>query len=145
MAYWFQGFFVATPDSATAEHIRQRIRSDWPNARSRYIARPFAGVGFCWFDDAPGQTRYDPDDLDAQLGPWTHAFPTVTFVRIEAVCFGGVCDYDGVVWRDGEAIWREPRDAEEGDGPLLRLLTYLGITSPKPYFEPLTRGYFAPL
>jgi hypothetical protein len=144
MTYVFQGFFVATADEAQATVVLREAQSAWPHAAHRRIEQPFVGAAVCWTWDVR-QERERPERLDEQLGPWTRQFPTLTFVRLSAECFGGRCDYGGTVWRNGQALLHED-DASDGLGyaPLLRLLRYLGITSGTGYFEPLTRGYFQP-
>ena len=128
-------------DEATISAVCQEIRDLWPQAVCRYIRAPFAGVGVSRTADAMN-THVEQRQLDEELQGWTPRFPDLTFVRLEAVCFGGACDYEGAVWRNGELLWREEGD-DRGDAPLITLLRYLGVTSTDGSFEPFTRGYFA--
>lgn len=141
MAYWFQGIFAAVADEATSSAVCQEIRDLWPQARCRDILAPFSGIGVSRTADAMN-TPVEQRQLDEELQGWTPRFPALTFVRLEAVCFGGACDYEGAVWRNGELVWREEGD-DRGSAPLITLLRYLGVSSADGFFEPLTRGYFA--
>lgn len=142
MGYWFQGFFVAVGNEAAAVHVRDEVQHLWPQAITRRITSPFQGVGVSRTADAFA-SHESPEGLDDQFGPWTRRFPDLIFVRIEVVCFGGVCEYGGTAWQNGQVRWHEERD-QPGDTPLIRLLEYLGIISEDGYFEPFTRGYFDP-
>ncbi len=139
MAYWFQGIFAAVADEVTISAVCQEIRDLWPQAVCRHIHAPFPGVGVSRTADALNG-HVEQCQLDEELQGWTRRFPDLTFVRLEAVCFGS-CDYEGAVWRNGELLWREEGD-DRGDAPLITLLHYLGVTSTEGYFEPFTRGYF---
>jgi hypothetical protein len=141
MAYWFQGIFAAVADEATSSAVCQEIHDLWPHARCRDIHAPFRGIGVSRTADAMN-THVEQRQLDEELQGWTPRFPDLTFVRVEAVCFGGACDYEGAVWRNGELVWREEGD-DRGSAPLIALLRYLGVSSTDGYFEPFTRGYFA--
>jgi hypothetical protein len=106
----------------------------------RPLSAPFAGVGVSRTAKA-FNSHVQQRQLDEELQGWTPRFAKLTFVRLEAVCFGGPCDYEGAVWRNGELLWREEGD-DRGDAPLITLVRYLGVTSTNGNFEPFTRGYF---
>lgn len=130
-------------DEAIATRMRLQAQATWPQALCRDIDLPFVGMGARWDDSI--KRAEELAQLDEQLGQWTRAFPTLTFVRLSAVCFGGRCDYGGTVWRNGQSLLHEDDWSDDvGDAPLLRLLEYLGVTSGESYFEPFSRGYFKP-
>jgi len=143
MAYEFHGFFVMTPNDELASAVCRAAKANWPTVECRRISEPFLGAGVSWVADYVSQSKETVEDYDDQLGPWTHSFPELTFVRMDAVCFGGNCRYGGTVWHDGQVLWTAERH-QAGDECLLDLLRYLGIESGSGYFEPFTRGYFDP-
>lgn len=72
---------------------------------------------------------------------FSRRFPQQLFGFIDVDCFGGVCGYDGHVVRAGEALFTTATAASDGHQQVLR---QLGLVTPEWYFEPFTRGYFAP-
>lgn len=78
--------------------------------------------------------------LERELPEWSKQFPEVTFVCVEADCFGGHCDYSGYACRNGQIL--ESIDRSLG-GSFWELLTQVDIELESLYFEPFVRGYFA--
>jgi hypothetical protein len=109
VAYWFQGIFAVVAVEATTSAVCQEIRDLWPQAVCRHIHAHFPGVGVSRTADA-FDSQVEQRQLDEELQGWTLRFPELTFVRLEAECFGGACDYEGAVWRNGELLCREEGD-----------------------------------
>jgi hypothetical protein len=143
MGYRFFGFF------AVCETAHEALIDDalgrWPVARGKRIRAPFTGIGMSFPDYERGATDEEVTRLEAPLntieddlavfsGHWLG----VTFVWMEADCFGGTCFYEGFACRDGKVLFRHP--SSQMLGPLLAAL---GVQAkPDESFEPFARGYF---
>lgn len=143
MAYAFAGFFACT-DGAVLNHA---LRT-WPQCHGRLITAPFEGIGIA----APDRLHVDSTEiarraeavaqaLDEELPAWSQQNPLITFVYLQAECFGGLCDYNGYVCRDGYILLRASGNSHSD--VLKRLLCYLGLElNDRSYFAPLKRTYF---
>lgn len=137
MGYRFRGFFCDGGPEVGEAAVRR-----WPWCRWKSLTVPFAGVGV---RGAPGAAVYaDGAEADAERADalaFAADFPGVTFVWVEAECFGGGCEYAGWAARDGAVLLTEPPDGP-GCDPLRRLLAPLGVLPPDGYFAPFVRGYW---
>lgn len=141
MGFEFAGFF-AIADQTVLQSALER----WRWMRGRTISAPFKGIGVS-FDrqlilDEDDPVVEDFDAFEADIVAWSRKFSQVTFVYLEAECFGGPCDYAGFVVRNGTIIVRHswPETVAQSKENLLHLLSYLHVYQID--FEPLSRGYF---
>jgi hypothetical protein len=134
MGYVFDGCF-ARYVPGPAEAMRER----WPHARVRRIERPFDGVclRLPWVIETEEVQELVYRFRD-ELPEWSRSFPGVTFVQVMAECFGGSCEYEGYVCRDGRKVLEEPFHPDA----LGRLMAAIGVTLKDGYyFEPFTREF----
>ena len=73
-----------------------------------------------------------------ELRDWSRSFPELAFAYVRAECFGGHCEYEGYVCRNGAILFEEELDSKA----LGRLMALIGVKLPAgDYFEPFTRKY----
>jgi len=129
--YNFAGWF-ASPYAP----VEERAAALWPTAAIVAVREPFHGVALRAADTHPcledNETRYIVEFGDPLLR-LSQEFPHVTFVYLEAECFGGDCLYGGEVFKAGKVI-----GGDRGDKALSTLLRHIGVTLD-------ANGYFAPL
>jgi hypothetical protein len=129
--YYFAGWFAA-PDAP----VHQRAAELWPGAAIASVHDPFHGVALRAADPHPciedDEARYVLQFGDPLLR-LSQEFPAVTFVYLEAECFGGDCVYAGEVFQAGKVI-----GCDRGVKALSTLVRHLGVTLDQ-------HGYFAPL
>jgi hypothetical protein len=133
--YNFAGWFAAP-----YAPLEQRAEELWPAAAIVSVREPFHGVALRAGDPHPciegNETRYIVEFGDPLLR-LSQEFPHVTFVYLEAECFGGDCLYAGEVFRAGKVI-----GGDRGDRALAGLLGHLGVTlGADNYFAPLDRAF----
>jgi hypothetical protein len=133
--YNFTGWFAAP-----YAPLEQRAAELWPAAAIVAVRTPFHGVALRAVDPHPciedDEARYIVQFGDPLLR-LSQEFPQVTFVYLEAECFGGDCVYAGEVFRAGKVI-----GGDRGDQALTTLLHHLGVRlGPDKYFAPLDRGF----
>jgi hypothetical protein len=147
VGFQFNGIF-AVADKPVFDMALQR----WPFCRGRRIKTPFVGFGLAGPDPNDAETDTDAelllaqiDDLATGLPTWSQQFPAITFIYVEAECFGGLCEYTGYACRNGQILHRQtaPPHSDEADARLIRLLRWLGIEQDHTYFPPFERSYFA--
>jgi hypothetical protein len=135
MAYVFSGVF------SDGDHAVMASLLEHHTGVGRTISRPFRGFGvaFVGEDDFGGPLL----SQDLSLVEWSRRFPQATFVYLWVECFGGDCDQAGFVFRNGSVLHEEAiSEGGQDDGPLQRLLRFLGIELVRGEFDPLNRGYF---
>lgn len=131
------------------ESILDAARKQWKGCLARSIDKPFQGVGFA----DPGADRCYPlvfnaaeeeehervaNSMKADLLRWSERFPTTVFVYLEADCYGGVCEYEGLVVSNGIELC-----SHDGKEALKKLVAYLDVAlDDRQIFEPFTRGFF---
>jgi hypothetical protein len=143
MAYEFTGFFAAG-DAAMLDHA---LRT-WPFCRRRLISVPFVGIGVAAPDslhaatrEAAAKARAGGTALEGELSAWSRYYPDRPFVLLRAECFGGMCDYSGSVFQDGQILFQAAGNSRTN--ALRRLMAHLGLAlNDRSYFAPLQRGYF---
>ena len=135
MGYQFRGFFAEFADGLVESAAQQ-----WPMSRARVLHEPFYGVGLRLHEPDDMKTEEEIEkllSLEDELPSWTKNFPETTVVYIYADCFGGHCEYEGFVCKNGEKL-----SVKSGDKALTRLLSHLGIKlNDKEFFEPFERSY----
>lgn len=123
----------------------------WPGCDGRLIIEPFHGFGIAVPSHALtyGDTVEEEEQarelayaLEDELVVWSHQFPDVRFVFVNADCFGGTCFYSGYICQSGVILDRVNNASISDDG-LPRLVRALSVElDASHYFAPLTRGFF---
>lgn len=139
MGYQFKGFF-AQADITLIEAANNK----WLGCPGKVITNPFNGIGV----SSPNLAARDPEAaiqaseiayaMEDELPQWSTNYPDITFIFIHADCFGGICDYQGYVCKNGKIITQQ-----KGDRALANLVQYLGAKlSASEYFAPFERNFF---
>lgn len=140
MSFRFSGIF-ARADAEVLDALQKEFGD-----LGKMILSPLVGLAY-----PVGQAIAIPADDDPesnasaeQLIAFSRGFPSVTFVYVYAECFGGVCEYAGFVFRDGQRIHDELFRDRVGDlSPLKRLVSFLDVElGAGGYFAPLSRDFF---
>jgi hypothetical protein len=120
-----------------------------PTLVVRKLPPPFTAIIAAQRSSDPEQLRKQHPELELgddaayaliyieALEDISRRFPTVAFGRIHVDCFGGVCENDGEIVRNGEVIART-----HGQAAHQELFEKLGLPGDSWYFEPFTRGFF---
>lgn len=143
MAYDFSGFF-ARADEAVIEAARER----WTECEGRVITVPFQGIGvtspkldywkYAFLGDQEAEAR-GLNPVQTDLCEFSRTCPGTVFVFVCAECWGGDCQYEGFVCKDGRVTRQE-----KGRGALRRLIACLDVRlDDREDFEPFERGYFS--
>jgi len=147
MGFVFAGFF-AQGDQTLLDAALAR----WLGCQGRLISEPFHGFGIAVpsralayedTDEEEEQARDLAFALEDELVLWSQHYPEVTFVFINADCFGGTCCYSGYICQSGVILERVKDAPKVDDDGLPRLVRALGVElDDSSYFAPLTRGFF---
>src|SRR5689334_13210765 len=147
MGYRFSGFFIDQSE-VEAPSLIEAIRARWPMADARTVQTPFVGYGFAFPDyqestsDEQAEQILEPQYAAFEGLPGLSLnFPEVTFLWVEADCFGGTCLYSGYGCRAGQILVEEEDPTEEA---LETLVQVLGVKlGPDRFFAPFARGFFS--
>jgi hypothetical protein len=147
MTYWFKGFFAVADEA-----VLQAALNRWPFCTGKCIEVPFQGIGVrCPNRDGfENLTDEEWETLDRQqetvekgLAEFSRLFPDKVFAFIHAECFGGSCEYAGLVVRNGAMLFAQSlNDQTEEPLPLKPLLEPLGTHLNNGYFAPFERGFW---
>lgn len=146
MGYWFSGFFLRTTAQDNLPELVSSIKEQWPRVVCRLIKEPFVGLGvrmtnFTWgVDDEKGEELFA---IENELPAWSTQYPFLTWVYLEADCFGGTCVYRGYVCRNGEKFFKE-ESLKRGPEALGHLLKQIDVKLERGYFPPFERDFFGP-
>jgi hypothetical protein len=137
MTYHFSGVFAKAGESVLAD-VQTACHGD-----GRIIEDPFEGFGVAFFHDRAGGEPLAPGTFP--LVPWSTKYPEVTFVYVWVECWGGGCEEEGFVFRNGEVVYEDPGGTSQPpETPLRRLLQHIGVDiGDRGIFAPLGRGYFS--
>lgn len=81
--------------------------------------------------------------IEDQLPEWSKDYPDIVFVFVDVDCFGGICEDQGYVCRNGIIIAEENTCDRVADRALRHLIAHLGIQlGDRHYFAPFERGFF---
>jgi hypothetical protein len=112
MTYAFNGFFASL--SSESEALLSDVRSRWPGCSAKPVDSPFRGIGVSLpdYEAAPSveEAEWRMELLDVVwrgLPELSGDYPGVTFVWIDALCYGGRCVYEGTVYRNSQTLAEE--------------------------------------
>lgn len=131
-----------------SEGLAEAAMQKWPelSVKKIYDPAPLVGMRLPEFVVLPQQVQWESDyeafleredTIKEEVMAWSRELAGVPFIFILVECFGGLCDNEGFVFRDGEK-------GEEiaGEKATTRLMRHLGVwLDEDEFFRPFTRGF----